>query len=198
MNYYYTTELYHHGILGQKLGVRHYQNEDGSLTDDGRRRYNQNNYKEFKRESKRGRNETVATKRFFNENPDLIDKMSKIADKQAKRYGETADLERKREIVETKYGENSKQYKKLTGQINKAYEREDAAYKEGTAAWDGLLQRGNEFLNKNFGDYKNKKIAGLNVRYGRATVEKLFYADIRNNWYKHVPNAERLIDDWEK
>lgn len=111
MNYYYTTELYHHGILGQKWGVRRYQNEDGSLTDDGRRRYNQNNYKEFKRESKRGRNETVATKRFFNENPDLIDKMSKIADKQAKRYGETADLERKREIVETKYGKNSKQYK---------------------------------------------------------------------------------------
>lgn len=32
-------ELYHHGILGQKWGVRRYQNEDGSLTEDGRRRY---------------------------------------------------------------------------------------------------------------------------------------------------------------
>jgi len=33
-------ELYHHGILGQKWGVRRYQNEDGSLTSAGRRRFN--------------------------------------------------------------------------------------------------------------------------------------------------------------
>lgn len=33
-------ELYHHGILGQRWGVRRYQNEDGSLTSAGRRRFN--------------------------------------------------------------------------------------------------------------------------------------------------------------
>lgn len=31
-------ELYHHGILGQKWGVRRYQNEDGSLTPAGYKR----------------------------------------------------------------------------------------------------------------------------------------------------------------
>lgn len=38
--YIYESELYHHGILGQKLGVRRYQNSDGTLTEAGAKRYN--------------------------------------------------------------------------------------------------------------------------------------------------------------
>lgn len=37
--YYDDYELYHHGIKGQKWGVRRYQNEDGSYTSEGKRKY---------------------------------------------------------------------------------------------------------------------------------------------------------------
>ena len=39
----YTNELYHHGVKGQKWGVRRYQNEDGSLTAAGKKRYGEPN-----------------------------------------------------------------------------------------------------------------------------------------------------------
>ena len=37
----YKDELYHHGIKGQKWGVRRYRNEDGSLTNTGKQRYSE-------------------------------------------------------------------------------------------------------------------------------------------------------------
>lgn len=37
LTYNYSNELYHHGIKGQKWGVRRYQNKDGSLTAAGKR-----------------------------------------------------------------------------------------------------------------------------------------------------------------
>lgn len=58
-------ELYHHGIKGQKWGIRRYQNPDGTLTAEGRKRYGKFSRQEVKRldisdtlaESKRLKNE---------------------------------------------------------------------------------------------------------------------------------------------
>lgn len=42
-------ELRHHGILGQKWGVRRFQNKDGSLTADGRKRYNKSEEEHYRK-----------------------------------------------------------------------------------------------------------------------------------------------------
>lgn len=39
-------ELYHHGIKGQKWGVRRFQKKDGSLTPAGKQRYDDSNFKD--------------------------------------------------------------------------------------------------------------------------------------------------------
>lgn len=47
--------LAHHGVKGQKWGVRRFQNVDGTLTDKGRKRYNKAVYKEVVTRTELGR-----------------------------------------------------------------------------------------------------------------------------------------------
>ena len=54
-------ELKHHGVKGQKWGVRRYQNSDGSLTSAGKKRYTQGSGKADKPKSAKAAKATKAT-----------------------------------------------------------------------------------------------------------------------------------------
>lgn len=58
----YSDELYHHGIKGQKWGIRRYQNPDGSLTEAGKAKYETvENFNAQRQTSKEKRSKHVKT-----------------------------------------------------------------------------------------------------------------------------------------
>lgn len=61
-DYLKTKELYHHGIKGQKWGVRRYQNEDGTLTEEGLKKKEQ--YKKALNEELRETTNNIALRNY--------------------------------------------------------------------------------------------------------------------------------------
>lgn len=62
MNVVYQNFLAHHGIKGQKWGVRRYQNEDGTLTEEGKTHYyNKHSYRDIEVERSVKKDQPVYT-----------------------------------------------------------------------------------------------------------------------------------------
>ena len=89
----------HHGILGQKWGVRRYQNLDGSLTEEGRKRNGYNSSKQLEKDLKK------ASKK--------------------KTYAEAVEAISKNESVREAYVKHAKELNRLKNavfKVNTAYE----------------------------------------------------------------------------
>ena len=109
--YNYTNELYHHGIVGMKWGVRRYQNKDGSLTSTGKKRrsigqvYTDHKKKKQQKERlEKARATREANKKAAAEREELIrtgdakkilKNKSKFTNEELQRAVDRLDLERK-------------------------------------------------------------------------------------------------------
>ena len=83
-------ELYHHGIKGQKWGVRRYQNKDGSLTLAGKKRAlsMQNQYTEFSKNKRYHDKDGNLTYAGRKKDLKMKEKYSELTGKQLRKFSE--------------------------------------------------------------------------------------------------------------
>jgi hypothetical protein len=128
----------HHGILGQKWGIRRYQNADGTLTAAGKARMN-----EVSNSKIRSKLDTSAARRVYKQNA---------------RYASSAAIANSRKSVKLqkkaeKYAEGTEENKRLLKESKEAAERSnkfskmsDAATKKIQDIDEGKIKAGRDFI----------------------------------------------------
>lgn len=175
-------ELYHHGILGQKWGVRRFQNEDGSLTEAGRKRYlNSDGSVNEKRISKQERGAAKLQKK--------IDRVSAKADKAYRKRGQSATPVIRTEFSDARFDKWNRKYAGLDAKKLKLQQKFD----ENFAGTDKLRDAANSERLRQIIERYDKKILDRQ----EVTSETIAAAkDIGKRADELLKDYERNIDKW--
>lgn len=179
--------LEHHGIRGQKWGVRRFQNKDGSLKPAGEKRYGGDS--DVKSAKKSAKAEYKAAKKEYNKSfnkayntsANLLNHLTKKGnEKQDKTWGDTYDKLKVMDKAQKGYKKAKENYKK---EYNKNLDevRKNATFKENIVYNDATRRRAAKLMtdNKNITyEEASKKAKGEAVRntaiilgvYGAVTI----------------------------
>lgn len=174
--------LKHHGIKGQKWGIRRYQNPDGSLTEEGRRRYD---VKEAKIKAKAEK----AVARAQVKSAKLAAKTEKLAAKNLKRATKEQEKILKMEM---------KKMKKTA-----AYEKGKIFGENFASSFGkGFGQRFGEGLGSTMGDWqkwkelKNQQYANESARMDKELAKRKY--DSGFEWNKFQNEWNKTLNDKTK
>ena len=114
-------QLYHHGILGMKWGVRRYQNKDGSLTNAGKNRYDRDvRENNSKKKDNRIRIDGPDPKRWVKED---LNRARRVVDTSSDLLKQAKNIEQN---TRSRHSSNEMNLKNMTNQqIREKIEREN-------------------------------------------------------------------------
>lgn len=167
----YPNELYHHGIKGQKWGVRRFQNPDGSLTKAGKDRYRQMN---------RARKRIVTNRLTTKDVNDIVESLSL---KEKKLLG--VSTKKGEKWIEEEWADEAST--NLAKRIVTKYEDMPVSFIE---VWDNggtigeialATRRGKEYRGKGLASKNTKEIIDWYNRYGHKNLDSLQWNVERDN-----------------
>ena len=179
-----SNELYHHGIKGQKWGIRRFQNPDGTLTEAGKKRYGKETYNQIMR----ARAVDIRKPGSFYERNTRI-----VASKNLKK-----ELESKKEELYSKHLTTKKAEKELLDFYSTLFDNEKEVDRIADLVVNEQVKRYGsvEKMMKEFG-YEDDALVDTPSKFLDFYRQELIMEDndrILNYWAKETPERERAYE----